>query len=151
MVFSLPQRISSATLAAAALALPCAVTAAEHRIDCPAELPAAAVQVVNPPAGWIGSVPDNMRLRSIDVLSSPPEGRQVLKADTYVKRAGKSTEKWMNLNDLHAPDGKWIACNYGEGNDVVLSKRLDQRTSECRATYTKDKQGGAVVEALCKW
>ena len=73
----------------------------------------------------------------------PPErlgqlmGRQV--------RTGKNA--WTDAYDLRGPfpEGKWLQCSYGMLNEVVLSKRLDDRITACSVKGKKGAKAGQNV------
>ena len=125
--------------------------AAEHRIACPPTLPPAALQVAAPPAGWTAFVPAGLRLRSAGPMDGPPSDMVILREDSYVTRGGRVTAIWRHLRDMPMPAGKWMACNYGAGNDVILSQRLDDATSACTVTYTKNARDSDDIDVRCEW
>lgn len=65
---------------------------------------------------------------------------------------GAGMDKWSDLQ-IRPPGnaGIWIGCNYGNSDNIVLGKRLDDTVSECTATYTKDKRGVFSVNISCKF
>jgi hypothetical protein len=126
-----------------------AARAAEHRIECPLKLEAESIQVVNPPAGWTGFIPSFLWLHSAGPVDGAPPMVAVLKADAYVRRGDKSVSKW-DMTGVHG-GGKWMACNYGDANEIVLTKSLDETTSECTVTATKNAFGRNDLDIRCKW
>lgn len=125
--------------------------ASEHRIECPAEMPEESLTYTVAPAGWTPLVRSPMRLHAIDIMDGPPSQKGFLKPDFVTSRGGKSVDKWINLDVGRIPGGTWIACNYGSSDNLILAKRLDDKVSECSATYLKDAQGGTAIDIRCKW
>lgn len=126
--------------------------ATEHRIECPLKLQSEFLQVVQPPAGWTAFVPTALWLHSAGPMDGPPAVMAILKENFYAKRGGKITTKWVWASRGETyPDGKWMACNYGDANDVILSKRIDDNTSECTVITTKNEYGRNEVDIHCKW
>ncbi len=67
------------------------------------------------------------------------------------KDGGRGFSKWEGLSR----DGygeKWMACYYGDGGqrDAILSRQLDDATTECTVTYPKDKNSNA-IDISCLW
>lgn len=112
------------TGAANAIALP-----VEQTIVCPSELPMSALQIYKPPAGWSGFVPHEampgLELVGAGVMYGPPAVMAESKPDATAGR----TARWTHI--VAPPDGVWMACYYGEGRLMILSKRLDDRTTQC--------------------
>lgn len=123
-----------------------------HQIDCPAEIPQESLPLARAPAGWTSSVRSSVALHAIDLSDGPPSAMTFLKPD-YATSHGNNiyTEKWIDLSPERAPDGTWIACSYGDSNNVILGKRLDDKVSECIAKYTKNKYGSNNIEVSCTW
>lgn len=121
---------------------------AEQRVDCPAKLEAAALQVVQPPAGWTAFMPAGLWLHSAGPMSGPPSEMAILKENSVVARGGKQIAKWVwdEIGEALESGGKWMACNYGDGNDAILSRKIDdtrrnaplptQRTSTAATSST---------------
>lgn len=47
--------------------------------------------------------------------------------------------------------GIWIGCNYGNSDNIIVGKRLDDTVSECTATYSKDKRSVFSANIRCKF
>nr|WP_308937397.1 STY0301 family protein [Duganella vulcania] len=147
-------RISSHKLLLAAVPLlaAAAASAAEHKIECPVQLPQDALQVVHPPSGWTAFVPTALRLSSVTMMNGPPSKMAILKPDEIKQQKNKKKVSWLDLNDGPAPGGKWIACNYGEGNnDVILSRQIDDKTSQCTVTYSGTSPREYDITIACDW
>lgn len=137
--------------ALAAAWLACTVsTAAEYKVDCPSSLPSESVQLSPTPKGWTPFVPFALPLHSVGVMYGPPARMAILKPDESKRSRGKTITTWTGLKS-EPSEGTWITCDYGLGNEVMLSKRIDDRTTACTVTYTKDSQGGDVIDARCSW
>ncbi len=143
-------RVSSLAIGLACMGCMSVSAGAEHRIECPPALPQESVQIVHPPAGWTSFVRTGLRLNSAGLMFGPPSEMAVSKPDLLESLPGKGVEKWTGL-DGPVPGGKWMACNYGRYNELILSKRIDDNTSECSVTYTKTRQGDDHVDIICKW
>ncbi len=58
-------------------------------------------------------------------MDGPPSLMAALKGDSYAKHGNSATAKWVwTKGEMDYPDGKWLACNYGSQNEVILSKKL---------------------------
>ena len=127
---------------------------ADHRIDCPSKLEVGTLAITHPPAGWTPFVSSFVRLNSAGPMDGPPALMAVLKEDVYIKRGQKTVTKWTWGKDdgnQSYPDGKWMACNYGAENGMILSKSIDDAASECTVTYTDNKSGQPDIEIHCQW
>jgi hypothetical protein len=105
---------------------PILVCAAEHHIECPLKVEPESLQVINPPPSWTGFVPLEFWLHSAGPMGGPPSTMTVLADQTYSKRGNKITSKWtFNPKDREEafPHGIWLACSYGDRNDVTLANR----------------------------
>lgn len=133
------------------LLLPLTSNAAEHRIDCPVKLEPGAL-TINSPAGWSAFVPVGLWLHSAGPMDGPPAAMAILKEDTYSEHGNKIVTKWAWARKGESyPDGKWMACNYGEANDVILSKRINDHATGCTVTYTRNKPRRDDVDIRCTW
>jgi len=83
-------------------------------------------------------------------MFGPASEKGYLKPTSTKVLRGKSVDIWRELGGP-MPSGKWIACNYGDHNEFILSKRIDDNTSECTVANSKDKQGRVVVDVRCAW
>lgn len=123
--------------------------AEEYHIVCPLSIEANALQVVRTPASWTSAVQGPFWLHSAGPMDGPPSDMAVLKEDTASKRIGKKTITKWDMSGAFA-SGKWMACNYGYTNDLILSKKLDDRTSECTVTTLEQKSGRVDIDIRCK-
>jgi hypothetical protein len=112
-------------------------TGAEFLVDCPISLAADAVAVTRPPPGWTPFTPTFLPLHAVGITDGSASRKAVLKPDSIVTRKNMETLKW----DLRNVADVWLSCDYGEGNEVILSKALPPGTSECTVTYTKGAPG----------
>jgi hypothetical protein len=128
-----------------------AAVATEKRIECPSEIAQDSIPAVRAPNGWTSSTRSGLRLHAVDLSYGPPSQMTFLKPEE-ASRGGKGMDKWSDLHLRPPGDGGiWIGCNYGNSDNVVLGKRLDDTVSECTATYTRDKQGAYLVNIGCKF
>jgi hypothetical protein len=134
-----------------ALLSPSTSKAAEHRIECPAKLEPGSLKISSP-AGWSSFVPVGVWLHSAGPMDGPPSVMAILKEDHYSEHGNKIVTKWVwgSKGDSY-PEGKWMACNYGAANEVILSKRIDDNVSECTVTYTRNKPRRDDIDIRCKW
>lgn len=125
--------------------------AAEQRIDCPAKLEATALQVVRPPEGWTAFVPAGLWLHSAGPMTGPPSDMAILKENSVITRGNKKTVKWVwdEIGEPPETGGKWMACHYGDANDVILSRKIDDNSSACTVTYTKNRYGRNELDVRC--
>ena len=128
------------------------VRATEHRIECPVKLDSDSVQVSSPPGDWSTFVSSGFWLHAVAPMDGPPSIRGFLQEDSNSQVNGKKVMKWtLGRGDGSYPDGKWLACFYGESNEVILSKRIDDHASECTVTYAKNKLGRNDIDVRCSW
>ena len=121
--------------------------AAEQRIECPPTVSEQDV-ALHAPAGWTAFVPSALRLHSAAPMSGPPSDKADLVPTSVQKRRNGSTERWELGAPL--PGGTWMSCGYGLGNEVVLSRRIADDTSECTVAYTKNRYGSMDLDIRCK-
>lgn len=85
------------------------------------------------------------------MAAAPPEKLANLVGET-TRRPGSGKE-WSTTYMLEGayPDGKWMECGYGEYNQLILSRRLDDDTKECTVIYRKgEKAGQNALKTNCK-
>jgi hypothetical protein len=123
--------------------------AEQYRIDCPLSIQADAVQLAKPPGNWTSAVQGPFWLHSAGPMDGPPSDTAVLKEGASTKRRGKKTVTKWDMSAFFAA-GKWMACNYGYGNDLILSTRLDDKTSECIVTSVELASGKVEIDIRCK-
>lgn len=135
--------------AVALLSLNVAADAEEYRVDCPLSIEADALQLVKTPSGWTSAVQGPFWLHSAGPMDGPPSDMAVLKENATTKRIGKKMiTRWDMTGSFAA--GKWMACNYGYTNDFILSKKLDDKTSECTVSVIEQKSGKVEIDIRCK-
>lgn len=81
-----------------------------------------------------------MYLHGAAPMNGPPEKLGEL-AD-FKQRRHKNAWTYTYQLDGKFPDGKWLACTYGEADQLTLSKRLDDTTKACSFTHTKGTHVG---------
>jgi hypothetical protein len=122
----------------------------EQRIDCPAEIPQQSLSPPKSPQGWTSSTRGGLMLHAVDLSYGPPSDMAFLKPEVVAGRGKKFHYKWTELQADGAAGSIWVACSYGRSDNVILGRRLDDKTSECTAADTQDKQGRYVIEVSCK-
>lgn len=121
----------------------------EQRVECPAEIAQESFSPTTAPEGWTSSTRGSLALHAVDLSYGPPAEMAFLKPRVATTRGKKSAYKWTELMANSATGGVWVACNYGRFDHFILSKRLDDKVSECTATDTEDKQGRWIVVVQC--
>ncbi|MES2149472.1 MAG: STY0301 family protein [Pseudomonadota bacterium] len=124
------------------------VQAETHSIKCPLKVSADSIQVAKPPTGWTPFVATEFWLHSAGPMDGPPADLAVLMGEEPTKRSDrKAVTKW-NLSGVFS-GAKWIACNYGQGNEVILSQRINDTTKECIVTSSEHEFGRVSIEITC--
>jgi hypothetical protein len=101
------------------------------------------------PYGWTSATQGPFWLHSAGPMDGPPSDMAVLKESAVSRRIGKTTITKWNMTGTFAV-GKWMACNYGYTNDFILSKKLDEKTSECTITTVERNSGKVDIAIWCK-
>jgi hypothetical protein len=126
---------------------PLFASASEVRMTCPASVAGTTVAANGVPKGWEAYVAGPFLLRSAGPMDGPPAEMAVLKEAASTRRSGSTTVRKWDLEGVFK-GGKWMACNYGRGNEIYLSRRLDDATREC--TVTRKEQGATVdINIVC--
>lgn len=132
-------RIEIAAGFALLLNAPAALAAPQH-LGCPAEIPQHAITLSGIPTGWTTYIASPLYLHSAGMAGAPPEKLATLTGEAI---AGKKQEQSRRYRlEGTYPQGKWMECGYGEYNQVIFSKRLDDNTQECTVTYRKGTKAG---------
>lgn len=125
--------------------------AAEVRIECPARIDASAIQITPVSSEWRAFVPVGLALHSAGPMDGPPSVMAVLRETSSVSRDGRTTStwRWEAASASAYPDGKWMACNYGASNEVIVSKRIPDDTRSCVVMTSKDSLGKTAIAIRC--
>lgn len=122
--------------------------ASHQRIDCPDNLAAETVQVIAAPSGWIPFTPTVLRLHSATFMAGPPASMTILKEDASTSAKNQQVDTWYFRSPQ--PDGIWLTCGYGLGNEVTLSKRMEDAIIACSVTYSNREQDSAsAIVVMC--
>lgn len=107
---------------------------------CPLSVQEKSVHLVDIPSGWTPFVSSPLYLHGAAPMDGPPERLGEL-AD-FTQKGTKN--QWTYTYQLKGkfPDGKWLACTYGESDQITLSKRLDDNVHACTFTYRRGKYVG---------
>ena len=120
---------------------------AEQQIDCPLTLDASSFHMTETSMEWTPFVPAFLPVRSASV-NAGPAARAGQAPSLSTTKGNRFVQTW-NFEGSY-PAGKWISCGYGRANQVLLSKRLDDATSQC-VVATLKKPGGAIrLEIRCQ-
>lgn len=127
-----------------------AVAAAEITIVCPTELPSEALRIVTVPSGWQPYISSPLYLHSAAPIFGPPERLGQIRGQTIKHSKGEPTVQYDEL-DSPPPEGVWFSCEYGEGNEFSLAKKLPAGIKSCTVKYTKgEKAGQNDLDIKCK-
>lgn len=125
-----------APLAALALCAAAPHAAALDRlVTCPAELPQQAVKITAG-AGWVPRIEAPLPLHAAGMSAGPP-GSQPALPGVEIHKTGEQVSTRYGFNPDARPNHVWLDCRYGEGGEVSISRRLDERTRECTITMFK--------------
>jgi hypothetical protein len=135
--------------AAISLAFQSATSTAAPALECPTSIQEKSIRLVDTPPGWTTFVASPLYLHGAAPMSGPPE--KLGELSDFKQKRGKNEWTYKYQLDGKFPDGKWLACTYGESDQVTLSKRLDDSVQTCTFTYRKGKYVGQNVIAIsCK-
>lgn len=113
--------------------------ALDRLITCPTDLQPQAFKITAG-AGWVPRVEAPLKLYAAGMSAGPPGSQQT--------RPGKEIQKTKDLvSTAYAfdPDSRpnhvWLNCRYGDGGEIAISRRLDERTRECTITMFRPVAG----------
>lgn len=132
-----------------AMALPTICAAEGHtndRVACPAMIQQSAIRILDAPIDWTSFVALPLYLHGAAPMSGPPEQLGELAGFHEARVKGKLVHTYKF--DGKYPEGKWLACTYGESDQVKLSKRLPDAIRTCSFTYSKGTHVGQVNIAI---
>ncbi|WP_256079947.1 STY0301 family protein [Massilia sp. YIM B04103] len=109
-------------------------------LECPQFIEQKSVQISNVPPSWTTFVRAPLYLHGAAPMSGPPEELGEL-AEFSQKR---EKDVWVYTYQLDAPfpAGKWLACTYGESDQVTLGRKLDDNVRVCSFRYRKGRHVG---------
>jgi hypothetical protein len=73
-------------------------------------------------------------------MNGPPENLGEL--SDYKQTSKKQEVTYTYQLDGKFSDGKWLACTYGESDQITLSRRLDDSVKVCTFKYRKGNHVG---------
>jgi hypothetical protein len=130
--------------------LSCASNGAEMSIVCPSELPADSLKVVKNPSGWKPFISSPLYLHNAAPIAGPPERLGRLIGKTIRKTKDEWTDEYVSL-DAPFPEGVWFTCDYGEGNEFSLARKLNSGIQSCIVRAKKgEKAGQFEFDIRCK-
>jgi hypothetical protein len=136
------QKLSVLLAAATAISLllPSPAHAATQVHTCPPSISERSVRLADTPQGWTPYVGSPLYLHGATPMNGPPINLGEL--SDFTQKRGKNA--WTYTYQLNGkfPDGKWLACTYGESDQLTLSRRLDDGVQACTFTYRKGKYAG---------
>ena len=121
------------------LAAPTAALAAMPTRQCPASIPEKSIQIQDTP-GWKTFVGAPLYLHGAAPMSSAPELLGELAGYTEQRRNDAMVYTYHVGGQF--PNGKWLACKYGESDQVTLARRLPDTTDVCVITSRKGEYVG---------
>ena len=142
--YPIPAKRSSSTSLVLSIAM-CALlqstaSAATPTLECPASIQEKSIRVTDTPAGWSAFAGSPLYLHGAAPMNGPPE--KLGELSDYVQRRGKNEWTYTYQLDGKFPDGKWLACTYGESDQITLSRKLDDSLTVCTFKYRKGKYVG---------
>ncbi|MGO4381661.1 STY0301 family protein [Pseudoduganella sp. RAF53_2] len=133
------------------LALACAAvgTTSAQVFECPASIPEKSIHLTDVAPEWKVYVGAPLYLHSAAPTNGPPE--QLGELADFTERSAK--REWSRTYELDGqfPNGKWLACMYGEGDQVSLGMRLPESVKSCTFVYRKGQYVGQHdIQIRCK-
>lgn len=123
----------------ALFALTATATGAETTITCPKELPADALKIVKAPQGWQPFISSHLYLHSAAPIAGPPQRLGQMVGVTTRSTKTESTIEYHSL-DAPYPEGVWFQCDYGEGNEFSIARKLPPGLKSCVVKYRKGEK-----------
>ena len=81
-----------------------------------------------------------LKLHSAGMSAGPPSSQQA-RAGKELRRDKEVVSTAYGFDPDSRPNHVWLDCRYGEGGDVIISRRLDERTRECTITMASPVPG----------
>ena len=115
-------------------------------LDCPVSIQEKSIQVVEVPTGWNPFTRSPLYLHGAAPMNGPPEKMRELSDFRQTRRK----KEWTYTYQLDGkyPEGIWLACSYGETDQVTLSKRLDDSIRTCTFKYKTGEHVGQTDIAI---
>ncbi|TFW21532.1 STY0301 family protein [Duganella callida] len=135
--------------AAAVLVLYTTCSTAAPLLECPASIPENSVKLIETPKGWTSFVGSPLYLHGAAPMNGPPEHLGEL-AD-YKETGKKPNLTYIYQLDGKFSEGKWLACTYGESDQITLAKRIADDVKVCTFKYKKGRHAGEnEIGILCE-
>jgi hypothetical protein len=108
------------------------------------------MKIVKTPRGWQPFISSPLFLHSAAPIAGPPERLGQMVGKTTRNTKTESTVEYHSL-DAPYPEGVWFQCDYGEGNEFSIAKKLAPGIKSCVVTYKKgEKAGQNDLDIKCK-
>jgi len=131
------------SLSIIAIVLCVAAFASAQEADCPKAIKVH--QTIDAtPQGWTADTDGSDHiLAGVTFFSGPPEEKASLVYDNWKKRDGLAYAVWNFQPD--STHRIWLSCRYAN-TDVVLTKELPEKISQCNVTYNPKTQVAGLPE-----
>ena len=108
------------------------------------------------PEGWKAFVGGPAHLQRLDLYLGSPDQLLWIRPKDGPGGKQSSSEHWPDLQQEReqtrmSDRSIWLACVYGRQGNSILGKRLDDKVSECKASYRQRAQDAFDIEFQCKW
>lgn len=122
---------------------------AEPQIVCPPELPTAAMKIALAPKGWQPFISSPLYLHNAAPIAGPPERLGRMVGRSLKRPKGQWAVQYDGL-DAPYPEGVWFSCDYGDGNEFSIAKKLEAGVKSCVVTGKRgDKAGQHTIDIKC--
>jgi hypothetical protein len=141
--------IFGALAGAAMLCAASSAAALDRLVTCPAELQPQAIKITAG-AGWVPRIESPLQLYAAGMSAGPPGSVPALPGrETHRDKEQVSTAYGFDPDSR--PNHVWLNCTYGQGGEISVSRRLDERTRECTVTQFKPVPGEPrKIDMACK-
>ncbi|WP_374015197.1 STY0301 family protein [Massilia sp. BJB1822] len=109
-------------------------------LECPQFIEQKSVQISNVPPGWTTFVRAPLYLHGAAPMSGPPE--ELGELAEFSQKREKGGWIYTYQLDVPFPAGKWLACTYGESDQVTLGRKLNDNVRVCSFRYRKGRHVG---------
>jgi hypothetical protein len=114
-------------------------TALDRLIPCPTELQPQSIKITAA-AGWVPRIESPLKLYAAGMSAGPP-GSQQTRPGRELRRTNDQVTTVYGFDPDTRPNHVWLNCTYGEGGEISISRRLDERTKECTITMFRPIPG----------
>lgn len=115
-------------------------------VTCPPEIAPGAVKIGGAPPKWASAyVGRAIPLNGATLMFGPPQDLATLQPTGI---GAKNEDVWTDMRPVKG--GFWMACQYGQSQEFILSQRLPDEITTCKISYQGRQRHRLRMDIRCR-